>query len=47
MFEFSENNVQARKLNEAVGFLVSSMNYFGSKWQVNDRKKYKGKKENK
>ena len=47
MIKFSENNVQARKLNEPVGFLVSSLNYFGSRKQVNDRKKYKGKIENK
>ena len=30
-FECNENNVQARKLNEPVGFLVGSLNNLGSR----------------
>ena len=39
MNKVSENNVQAGKLNELVGFLVSSLNDFGSRQQVNDQLK--------
>ena len=31
LIKFSENNVQARKLNEPVGFLVSLLNNLGSR----------------
>ena len=31
--------MQARKLNELVGFLVSSLNDFGSRLQLNDQLK--------
>ena len=29
--QYNENNVQARKLNEPVGFIVSSLNNLGSR----------------
>ena len=31
IYIYNENNVQARKLNEAVGLLVSSLNNLGSR----------------
>ena len=31
MNKFNENNVQAKKLNEPVGFLFSSLNNLGSR----------------
>ena len=43
IIKFSENNVQAGKLNELVGFLVSSLNNFGSMQQVNDQLKNRSK----
>ena len=47
LIKIRENIVQARTPNEPVDFLVSSLNYLGSRQQVNDRKKYKGKQANK
>ena len=47
----NENNVQARKLNEPVGFLFSSLNNLGSRQRVKseeiqlEKKKNKTKKE--
>ena len=49
--KYNENNVQARKLNEAVGFLVSSLNNLGSRQQIKSkeiqRKKRKAKQSRK
>lgn len=41
LITFSENNGQTGKLNERIGFLVSSLNSLGSKEQVNDKKNVK------
>ena len=43
MIKVSENNVQAWKLNELVGFLVISLKNFGSMQQVNDQLKNRSK----
>ena len=43
----NENNVQARKLNEPVGFLVSSLNNLGSRKQVKSKEIQREKKKEK
>ena len=40
----NENNVQARKLNEPVGFLVSYLNNLGSRKQVKSKEIHTRKK---
>ena len=44
LVKFSESNMEARKLNEPFGFLVSSLDNLVSRSQVNHQEKYKDKK---
>ena len=50
LIKCNENNMQAWKLNEPVGFLVSALNNYGSRQQVKSKeiqreKKIKNKKQ--
>ena len=50
LIKCNENNMQAWKLNEPVGFLVSALNNYGSRLQVKSKeiqreKKIKNKKQ--
>ena len=52
LIKCNENNMQAWKLNEPVGFLVSALNNYGSRQQVKSKeiqreKKIKNKKQRK
>ena len=43
----NENNVQARKVNEPVGFLVSPLNNLGPRYRVKSKEMQLEKKKNK